>query len=45
MVDLDLKTLDVISKLYSIESIVDKDNDYIFNIPLYQRLFVWGRSK
>lgn len=45
MVDLDLKTLDVVSELYSIENIVDKENDYVFNIPIYQRLFVWEEEQ
>ena len=33
------------SRLYSLEAIVKESPDWHFNIPIYQRLYVWGEDQ
>lgn len=33
------------SRLYSLSGIVEKSPDWHFNIPIYQRLFIWGEDQ
>ncbi len=35
----------IASKLYSLASIVDESPQWHFNIPIYQRLYVWGEDQ